>query len=208
MQLPLDAFSTVSKRARSTAETATALVSTARSAAPALLKETPHLIGAVAGGAVSLATGVLRRLLPGEAFAPDLGEHQVSDVETQRDAVLPPARVAPVAVPTMSEQAVQVGAPGAATAAVDKAVNKVAEQVTPGEVLTHDALPLADFDHLTIGALRTRIRPLDLQALVQLRSYERVHANRLPVMTTLENRIAKLQADSADSGRPRATTAT
>lgn len=206
MQLPLDAFNTVTARARSTAQTATALASTARSAAPALLKEAPHLISAVAGGAVSMATGVIRRLLPGEAFAPGLGEHQVSDVETQRDAVLPPARVEPVSAPALSAQAVQVGAPGAATAAVDKAVNKVADQITPGEVLTHAALPLEDFDHLTIGALRTRIRPLDLEALVQLRSYERVHANRLPVITTLENRIAKLQADSADSGRPKATT--
>lgn len=206
MQLPLDALSTVTKRVRRTAETATALASTARSAAPALLKEAPHLVSAVAGGAVSLATGVARRLLPGESFAPDLGEHQVSDVESQRDAVLPPARVEPRATAALSEQAVQVGAPGAATEAVDKAVNKVSDQITPGEVLSHDALPLEDFDHLTIGALRTRIRPLDLEALVQLRSYERVHANRLPVITALENRIAKLQADSADSGRPEATT--
>jgi hypothetical protein len=70
-------------------------------------------------------------------------------------------------------------------------------------VLTHDELPLPDFDHLTIGSLRNKIRPLSVTELVQLREWERAHADRLPVITALENRIAKLQADSADSGQPK-----
>lgn len=205
MQLPLDSLSKVTKHTRSALQTASALATTARSTAPALLKETPHLIGAVAGGALSLGTGLIRRVLPGEAFAPEIGEHQVSEVEQQRDAVLAPHQE-PTPAPAVSDEATEVGAPGTVTAAVDKAVNRVADHVTPGEVLSHDELPLPDFDHLTIGALRTRIRALDLEALVQLRSYERVHANRLPVITALENRIAKVQAENADSGRPKATT--
>jgi hypothetical protein len=68
------------------------------------------------------------------------------------------------------------------------------EDVKPGATLTHDELPLDDYDHLTLGSLRARLARLDLAALVQLRDYERVHANRLPVLTMLENRIAKVTA--------------
>lgn len=63
---------------------------------------------------------------------------------------------------------------------------------TPGAILSHDELPLDDFDHLTLGSLRARLPKLDVVALTQLRDYERVHAHRLPVLTMLDNRIAKL----------------
>ena len=68
------------------------------------------------------------------------------------------------------------------------------EEATPGATLTHDQLPLEDYDHLTLGSLRARLSKLDAVALVQLRDYERAHANRLPVITMLENRIAKVTA--------------
>lgn len=67
-------------------------------------------------------------------------------------------------------------------------------EATPGATLAHDELPLADFDHLTLGSLRARLPKLDAVALIQLRDYERAHANRLPVLTMLENRIAKVSA--------------
>lgn len=63
---------------------------------------------------------------------------------------------------------------------------------TPGATLAHDDLPLADYDHLTLGSLRARLPRLDPVALVQLRDYERTHANRLPVLTMFENRLAKI----------------
>jgi hypothetical protein len=67
------------------------------------------------------------------------------------------------------------------------------ERITlPGAVLAHDQLPLEDYDHLTLGSLRARLAKLDPVALNQLRDYERTHANRLPVLTVLENRIAKV----------------
>jgi hypothetical protein len=68
------------------------------------------------------------------------------------------------------------------------------EDVKPGATLSHDELPLEDYDHLTLGSLRARLAKLDLTALVQLRDYERVHANRLNVLTMLDNRIAKVTA--------------
>jgi hypothetical protein len=71
-------------------------------------------------------------------------------------------------------------------------VAEAVEEATPGAVLTHDQLPLEDYDHLTLGSLRARLPRLDAVALVQLRDYERAHAHRLPVLTMLENRIAKV----------------
>lgn len=55
-------------------------------------------------------------------------------------------------------------------------------------------LPLADFDHMTGPQLRGRLRTLDRVQLVQLLDYERAHANRVPIVLMLENRLTKLLA--------------
>ncbi|HEV2889570.1 MAG TPA: hypothetical protein VGX28_04270 [Frankiaceae bacterium] len=73
-------------------------------------------------------------------------------------------------------------------------VTEAIEEATPGAVLAHDQLPLEDYDHLTLGSLRARLPRLDAVALVQLLDYERAHAHRLPVLTMIENRIAKIGA--------------
>jgi hypothetical protein len=73
-------------------------------------------------------------------------------------------------------------------------VTEAIEEATPGATLTHDQLPLDDFDHLTLGSLRARLPRLDAVSLVQLLDYERAHAHRLPVLTMIENRIAKISA--------------
>ena len=72
-------------------------------------------------------------------------------------------------------------------------------QLTPGGELAHADLPLPDFDHQTVPQLRGRLRSLDLPQLVQLRDYEQAHGNRLPVLTLLDNRIAKLLAEPDDA---------
>jgi hypothetical protein len=79
-----------------------------------------------------------------------------------------------------------------------------------GDVLDHDELPLPDFDHMTVGQLRGRLRTLDLLSLVQLREYEEAHANRIQIVAMLNNRIAKVQAtatEDTDSGSPQTTSA-
>jgi hypothetical protein len=53
-------------------------------------------------------------------------------------------------------------------------------------------LPLKDFDGMTGPQLRGRLRTLDQVQLVQLLDYERAHANRVPIVLMLENRITKL----------------
>ncbi|MFJ2345497.1 hypothetical protein [Streptomyces antimycoticus] len=46
----------------------------------------------------------------------------------------------------------------------------------------HDDLPLADDDHLPLGALRYRVRALTEERLRKPLEYERSHADRLPAV--------------------------
>jgi hypothetical protein len=64
----------------------------------------------------------------------------------------------------------------------------------------HDQLPLPDYDHLPVDGLTTRIRTLDAQGLETLLEYERAHANRLQVVTVMENRLASLRNGAQPSG--------
>lgn len=90
------------------------------------------------------------------------------------------------------------------TAAAPEDVEKVelvATAVGTG-VPAHDELPLPDYDHMTLGSLRGRLRSLSVEQLVQVRDYEKAHADRLPVVTLLDNRIAKLATDAAAAPSP------
>ena len=78
----------------------------------------------------------------------------------------------------------------------DDVLEEVA-QLPSGAELGAGDLPLADFDHLTVPQLRGRLRTLTLTELVQLRDYESAHGSRLPVLTLLDNRIAKLSEPPA-----------
>jgi hypothetical protein len=95
----------------------------------------------------------------------------------------------------------------AATRDVVQTVEQAAAASSAPAVVDHDELPLPDYDHMTLGSLRGRLRTLSVDQLVQLRDYEKAHADRLPVITMLENRIAKLSTDSsaAPSGGDPAT---
>lgn len=82
----------------------------------------------------------------------------------------------------------------AATETVVETVEAVADALTTG-VPERGELPLEDYDSLTLGALRGRLRSLSLEELVHVRDYEKAHAHRLPVVTLLDNRIAKLATE-------------
>ncbi|MBG6184311.1 hypothetical protein IWX65_002285 [Arthrobacter sp. CAN_A214] len=53
----------------------------------------------------------------------------------------------------------------------------------------HNDLPLADYDHIPLGTLPTRITGLDEDALGSLLAYEQQHGDRLPVKLVLEQRL-------------------
>jgi len=114
----------------------------------------------------------------------------------------PAEAVRPPAVAT--KEAAAAGAPGVATEAADR--EELRRQPAPGAALQPADLPLDDYDHLTLGSLRARLRGLTVDDLLALRAYERAHANRLPIITMLENRIAKLEAGPADESAPLGST--
>ena len=57
---------------------------------------------------------------------------------------------------------------------------------------TAAALPLANYDELTIASLRARLRNLSAEQLTELIGYEKEHANREDVISMFERRITKL----------------
>jgi cytoskeletal protein RodZ len=54
------------------------------------------------------------------------------------------------------------------------------------------ALPLANYDELSIASLRARLRNLSADQLTVLISYEKSHADRADVISMFERRITKL----------------
>ena len=113
----------------------------------------------------------------------------------------------------------QTGGPSrvdsAATPEVIEQVEKIAGNVAAPPITDAVELPLPDYDHMTLGSLRGRLRSLDMQQLVQLRDYEKSHADRLPVVTLFDNRIAKLAngesvptGSAPDTDAPTTATAT
>ena len=58
------------------------------------------------------------------------------------------------------------------------------------------ALPLVNYDELSVASLRARLRNLSVGQLNDLLDYEKTHAARPDVITMFERRIAKVQAES------------
>ena len=109
---------------------------------------------------------------------------QALPVEEPPAAPSPAARIDSAATPEVIEQ-------------VEKIAANVMDKLDGDEY----ELPLPDYDGMTLGALRGRLRSLDMQQLVVLRDYEKSRAHRLPVITMLDNRIAKLSSgESAPTG--------
>jgi hypothetical protein len=134
------------------------------------------------------------------AAVQDAGQTAQDAGQTAQDASVQeelPTEQQPKGRPT--PKATEPDATRVATAA-DPDVTETVEQVSTdlgGPVLNHDELPLPDYDHMTLGSLRGRMRSLTVEQLVQIRDYEKAHADRLPVVTMLDNRIAKLATDAS-----------
>ncbi|NWF29108.1 hypothetical protein HW130_23100 [Streptomyces sp. PKU-EA00015] len=64
----------------------------------------------------------------------------------------------------------------------------------------HGALPLPDYDHLGLEAVKQRVRTLSQDGVRQLLAYEEAHANRLPVVQALQVRLEELESGAAPSG--------
>jgi hypothetical protein len=63
-----------------------------------------------------------------------------------------------------------------------------------------DALPLPDFDHLSLPELTSRVRTLDASGVEALVAHESAHGKRLPVLEVLRERLAQLRSGAEPSG--------
>jgi hypothetical protein len=59
------------------------------------------------------------------------------------------------------------------------------------------ALPVPNYDEVTVASLRARLRNLDTSQVGALLDYEKAHAGRAAVVTMYERRIAKLESGEA-----------
>lgn len=65
------------------------------------------------------------------------------------------------------------------------------------EAPSHEELPVANYDQLTIASLRARLRYLTVSDLGTLLAHERTHQDRSDVVRMYENRILKLEREHA-----------
>ncbi len=65
------------------------------------------------------------------------------------------------------------------------------------EAPSHEELPVANYDQLTIASLRARLRYLTVSDLGTLLAYERTHQDRSDVVRMYENRILKLEREQS-----------
>jgi hypothetical protein len=68
-----------------------------------------------------------------------------------------------------------------------------------------DALPIPDFDHLTVATVTHRIRSLDPAAVEELLEHEQAHSSRMPVLEVLRTRLQQLQEGAEPSGGDQST---
>jgi hypothetical protein len=118
-----------------------------------------------------------------------------------------PAEPATVAAETVTPETV-VAETAAEPAPAAEPETVVAETVTPEtvtpETVTPEtvapeataALPLANYDELSVASLRARLRGLSVASLTQLVEYEKDHAARADVISMFERRIAKVEAEA------------
>jgi hypothetical protein len=62
----------------------------------------------------------------------------------------------------------------------------------PATASPSGALPLANYDELTVASLRARLRNLSNDDLNQLMTYERAHQDRPEVIKMFQNRLIKM----------------
>lgn len=109
------------------------------------------------------------------AEAPALAEPS-SDVETPSETAAPAATAAPAE-------------------AEPSAVAEVTADAQPPAASTREAaLPVPNYDDLSVASLRARLRNLDTAQVRALLDYEKANAGRAAVLTMFERRIVKLES--------------
>jgi hypothetical protein len=129
---------------------------------------------------------------PADAEAPAAATTQAPEdaAAPEAEATAVPAAVT-AEVTTAPEPAVAAEAPAEAPEVPVAAEVPVTPETSAGPE-TSGALPLANYDELTVASLRARLRNLSNDDLTQLMSYEREHQNRPEVIKMFQNRLIKM----------------
>jgi hypothetical protein len=116
-----------------------------------------------------------------ETVAPETAA-ETAAVAPEATAETEPAAAEPV-VAAAAEPVVAAASPVAETA------------VEPTEAGDASALPLANYEELTVASLRARLRNLTNDDLNQLMAYEKAHQNRPEVIKMFQNRLIKMTTE-------------
>lgn len=114
-------------------------------------------------------------------------------VEQPEAAPVPEAAAAEVAA--QPETAAEPQTPAGPEATAEPQTTAAPEAVAPeaaAEPEAAAALPLPNYDELTVASLRARLRNLSNDDLVQLKEYEQAHQNRPEVIKMFQNRLIKM----------------
>ena len=118
-----------------------------------------------------------------------------AEAPADAEALAPQTPEAPAAAETAADTApaqatTTVPATAAADVKAEPATTTEAEAaVEPGPVA---ALPLANYDELTVASLRARLRNLSNDDITQLVAYEQAHQDRPEVIKMFKNRLIKM----------------
>ncbi len=88
----------------------------------------------------------------------------------------------PLAAPTLAEVTAQEPVP----------VEPAHPEPAPAAVADSQALPVPNYDQLSVASLRARLRVLDAGQVQTLLGYEKTHESRPDVITMFERRLTKL----------------
>jgi hypothetical protein len=134
-----------------------------------------------------------------EATAPEAAAPKATSPEaTSPEATADPETTAVVETPAEPETSAApetAAAPATTAVAETTAASEVAAPVTAAAAPASEeaaALPLPNYDELSVASLRARLRNLSADQLTVLISYEKSHADRAEVITMFERRITKL----------------
>jgi hypothetical protein len=155
-------------------------------------------------GEEDLAPGTKAAAEPAAKAAAEPAASPATSSSSASAAAAPTAAAPTAAAPTA---AAPTAAAPTATAPTATAPTATAQRVTaPAAPATRapatpdtpaagaGALPLANYDQLSLASLRARLRVLDAAQVSLLLDYEKAHESRPDVVTMFERRIAKLNA--------------
>ena len=128
---------------------------------------------------------------PADAEAPAAAATPAPEDTAAAEDTATPGTVAPETVDPETV-ALQTVAPETVVAESSAASAASAAPETSAAAEPSDALPLANYDELSVASLRARLRNLTNDDLNQLMAYEKAHQDRPEVIKMFQNRLVKM----------------